>query len=226
MKKAIILLLLITGAMATNAQLKSDSSLLKKNAVTPVIKKTTEQQPATPTLAPSKTISKKVLESLPKEKDLTISDLQIQKDISTGLYTISCKITNVGSGNVLLDPISYSKCNDKSYVTEQNGLIISCKIEPENCSLSACGITNLLYVYKPDGTAFSFTTYSTEEARTLKPGQSFIAKTMHPTQIFWSKPSTCSSEKIEVMLTLDPINRIGDQDLTNNILKAYFPIQN
>lgn len=213
MKKVLLLSLFIASVIAARAQ------------ITPVIKKTS-MQPATPVIAPPKAISKTALSRLPKEKDLALSDLQIQKDISTGLYTISCKISNVGTSNVLLNPISYSKCNDKTYVTEQNGLIIQCKIEPENCSLSSCGITNLLYVCKPDGTLFNFTSYTTEDARTLKPGESFMAKTMYPTQIFWTKPSPCTSTRIEIMLTLDPINRIGDQDLGNNVLKAYFPVQN
>ncbi|MNL06417.1 hypothetical protein D3C87_1270520 [compost metagenome] len=131
----------------------------------------------------------------------------------------------MGTSNVSLAPIGYSKCNNESYVTEQSTYIVHCKIEPENCSLSPCGTTNFLYVYKPDGNIFSSSSYASDDAKTLKPGQSFIAKTMRPIQIYWKKPSVCNAERIEVMLTLDPINRIGDQDLSNNVLKAYFPVE-
>ncbi|MDR6784948.1 hypothetical protein ABIE26_003646 [Pedobacter africanus] len=212
MKKIFILCLIIAAAISSDAQ------------TTPTIKKSNVQQ-ITPVIALPTTISKTALSRLPKEKDLALSDLQIQKDIVTGLYTISCKITNVGTSSVFLKPIGYSKCDHEGHVTEQSAYIVHCKIEPENCKLSSCGVTNLLYVYKPDGNFFSSTTYSSDEDRTLKPGQSFIAKTLHPTSIFWGKPDACKTDKIEVMLSLDPINRLGDQSLSNNVLKAYFPVQ-
>lgn len=194
------------------------------------INKNVVQQPTNnpAILAPPKTVKETATGMILKAKDLAISDLQVQQDISTGLYTISCKITNAGGSNILLDPIRYFKCNHDNYTTAMNWLIVQCKIEPEDCRLSGCGYvpSYMLLVNKPNGTPFAFDTYSTEEERTLKPGQSFIAKTRQPVSIFWGKPSPCSSEKIEVMLVLDPINQIGDEDLSNNTLKAYFPIQN
>lgn len=219
-----LLLLIGLGLQQVQAQKSGDTAALSRRAAKPIVNKNNTPQ-TTPVIPLPAKPTKTALSRLPKRIDLAVSDLQIQKDIATGLYIISCKISNLGTEPVLLNPISYSKCNHENYVVEQNTYIVQCKIEPENCSLSGCGITDLLYVYKPDGNIFSYSTYISDEDRTLKPGQSFIAKTIRPTQIFWNKPDVCTADKIEVMLTLDPINRIGDQDMSNNVLKVYFPIQ-
>lgn len=220
----VLLLIIVSGLQKVNAQKAGDSSGLNKNVIKPIVKKSNMPQTTLVIPLPAKP-TKTAFSRLPKRMDLAVSDLQIQKDIATGLYTISCTVSNLGTEPVLLNPISYSKCNNDSYATEQDAYIVHCKIEPENCSLSTCGITNLLYVYKPDGNIFSYSSYISDEDRTLKPGQSLLAKTIRPTPISWGKPDTCPADKIEVILTLDPINRIGDQDMSNNILKVYFPVQ-
>lgn len=225
MKKIIFLLCCFSFGI-TQAQVKVDP-MKPKTTVAPITRTTGQQQTITP-LSVS-TLTRNIENKIPKMNDLQLSDFQIQKDLVSGLYTLSCKVTNVGVNDVLLDPLGYIKCNNENYKTDMVGLLVHVKIEPENCSLSQCGFVPgfSLWINKPDGTVIDHTTPVTASVRTLKAGQSLVAKTFRPITIFWNKPSPCTtSQRIEISLVLDPINALGDQNLANNTLKAYFPIQN
>lgn len=212
MKKIIFVFgasLIITTVCAQkpNTQNASVPVKVNKNIVQPAAS-------ANPSLTPPRTMTAATGTLIP-EKDLAISDIKVAKDLSNGQYTVSCKISNVGTSDIDLMKITYFKCNNQDYDTPMYGMIIQCDIAYGTCAPnSACGYwpSLMLNVYNPDGTAM----IPGIRDNSIKPGQTLNARS-NATQI--PAMQNCGNT-LKVSLVLDPLNRVGDQNLANNRISA------
>src|SRR5574337_653197 len=173
---SLVVLLLASsfGLQKVNAQKTGDSSLLNKKIVRPVkTAKTTEPQKTNNpvSLTPPKKVTQTATGMVltPKEKDLALSDVKLEKDLATGFYNISCKVTNKGTAEIKMYDFSYFNCKNETGYMAMPGALVHCDITYGSCGeLSVCGFNPsfTLYVYKADGV----TIFPLDLTTTIKPG--------------------------------------------------------
>jgi hypothetical protein len=235
MKKLFFLPMLFAGAIAVDAQIKSDTSLLRRSTkVNPGV----VQQQATPSLMSPKTISKAALGTLSKEKDLAIDQFQVMYEPMNKRYKLKCRVFNAGTTDIDLSLIAYSAHGSPNTLStavsqsdpgffQQSGpveLNIPYDLETElppgvqtwvngrPLQLMSLG-RELVVTTRDPNAAWVFSSLSN---KILKPGDAAYA-IAYDNAVWDSKVAGAGIHRIYT-LKIDPLNKIGDQNLDNNII--------
>lgn len=229
--KQIFILLLAIPMVTVNAQTKKDSSLLKTTTNLPV-------KVNTPVLTPPKTLSKAVVNNLPKEKDLAIDQFQVLYEPMNKRYKLKCRVFNAGTTNIdlsLLGYFAYGSANTLTTAVSQSDpgfrlqggpvdINIPYDLETDLPPGMQTWVNGRPYRLADFGRSIMITTrdpnagwvFSTLNDKILKPGESVYA--FGYDNAVWDSNITGAGKHRMYTLKIDPLNRIGDQNLDNNVV--------
>ncbi|MEI9954845.1 MAG: CARDB domain-containing protein [Ferruginibacter sp.] len=133
---------------------------------------------------------------VPKTKDLAISGLKVEYNAVNKEYSVSCAIGNIGTTNIDLNTLKYWDCvNGGGYVGYAVPIILG-NVTQANCGASVCGFSVRLTINGP--------------SNIISPGQIFTAS-----GVAYGYHGACGGPLVFTYV-LDPDNKTGDQDLSNN----------
>ncbi|GAB2829884.1 CARDB domain-containing protein [Ferruginibacter profundus] len=133
---------------------------------------------------------------VPKTKDLAIAGLKVEYNAVNKEYGVSCAIGNIGTTNIDLNALKYWDCvNGGGYVGYAVPIILG-NVTQASCGASVCGFSVRLNINFP--------------SNIISPGQVFTAS-----GVAYGYHGACGGPLVFTYV-LDPDNKTGDQDLSNN----------
>jgi len=133
---------------------------------------------------------------VPKDKDLAISGLKVEYNAVNKEYNVSCTIGNIGATSIDLNALKYWDCvNRNGYVAYAAQLVLG-NVTQASCGASVCGFSVRLTI--------------NASSNIISPGQVVTAS-----GVAYGYHGACGGPLVFTYV-LDPDNKTGDQDLSNN----------
>lgn len=140
---------------------------------------------------------------VPKNKDLAISGLKVEYNTANKEYSVSCAIGNIGTTNIDLNTLKYWDCvNGGGYVGYAVPIVLG-NVTQASCGASVCGFSVRLTINAP--------------SNIISPGQVVTAS-----GVAYGFHGACGGPLVFTYV-LDPDNKTGDQDLSNNSATLSIP---
>ncbi len=133
---------------------------------------------------------------VPKTKDLALSGLKVDYNATIKEYTVSCSVGNIGTTNIDLNAVKYWDCVNGNAYTSYAAQLILGNVMQASCGASVCGFSVRLTINGP--------------SNIISPGQVFTAS-----GVAYGYHGACGGPLVFTYV-LDPDNKTGDQDLSNN----------